>query len=37
MTTHRHILVTVYERPWWNWFRKTYSIRCWTCDVVMTP
>jgi hypothetical protein len=32
---HRHILVTVYERPWWNWFRKTFSLRCWKCDIVM--
>ncbi len=19
----------------WNWFRKTCSLRCWTCDVVV--
>lgn len=33
--SHRHMLVTVYSRPWWNWFRKTYSVRCWTCEVAV--
>ena len=32
---HHHSLVVVYSRPWWNWFRKTYSLRCWACDVVV--
>ena len=30
-----HLLVTVYSRPWWNWFRKTSEIRCWECDLVI--
>jgi len=29
----RHLLVKTYSRPWWNWFRKTYTIRCWRCPI----
>jgi len=29
----RHLLVTIYSRPWRRFFRKTYEIRCWECDV----
>jgi hypothetical protein len=31
----KHLTVTVYSRPWWNWFRKTNEIRCWECEVVI--
>ena len=32
---HRHLPVTVYTRPWWNWFRKTYQALCWKCEDVL--
>ncbi len=25
-----HLLVTTYR---WRWFRKTFAIRCWNCDL----
>lgn len=31
----KHLLITVYTRPWWNWFRKTNEIRCFECDLVI--
>lgn len=27
-----HGYVVIYERPWRNFFRKVYVLRCWTCD-----
>ena len=30
---HNHIPVKVYERSWWNWFHKTYTVRCWKCPI----
>jgi hypothetical protein len=29
----RHLPVVTYRRPWRRWWRKTYSLRCWTCDL----
>ena len=28
-----HLMVTVYRRPWRNWFRKVYELRCWECGL----
>jgi len=32
----KHLLVTTYSRPWRRFFRKTYAIRCFECEVVLT-
>jgi hypothetical protein len=29
----KHLLVTVYYRPWRRLFRKRRIIRCWKCDL----
>ncbi len=33
----RHLSVIVLRHRWQNWFRKSYWVRCWKCNLADGP